>query len=140
MKLPVTPLQRWHLRELMYAEAGPKVKGGQEGRRFRRFGRHLGIDVITTAVVAGQGKVSSKQVASQVPALHELDEDDRDRLLALAELERSAVSEDVLGPLFDLCEDWRAGRLAADVEGVEDFDAAAEDWKAPTADEGPDPG
>lgn len=135
MKLPVTPLQRWNIRELAYGEAAPKVKGGQEGRRLRRFMRHLGIDVITVALTINRGKVSGKQAASQAPAMFELDDEDRDRLLSLADLPRSPSAEDVLGPLFDMCEDWKAGRELAWTcpapEGYPDFDASSEDWAPP---------
>lgn len=143
MKLAITPLQRWNLRELIYSEGAPKVKGGQEGRRLRRFCRHVGLDVIALAIIAGTGangksRVSVKQITNRVPALFELDEDDRDRILALSELERSPAAEEVLGPLFDACEDWKAGRevvqtlTAAEAPApVLDFDASQEDWKAP---------
>ncbi len=135
MKLPITPLQRWNIRELAYGKEAPKVKGGQEGRRFRRFARHLGIDVIGTALMAQQGRVSAKQVSSQAPAMHELDEDDRDRILDLAKLERDPGVEDILGPLFDLCEDWSDGKELAWTcpapEGYPDFDASREDWSTP---------
>lgn len=141
MKLAITPLQRWNLRELAYGDKAPKVKGGQEGRRLRRFCRHLGITPITAAVIAGNGKVSSKQVVAQTPSLFELDDEDRDRILSLAELERTPSAEDVLGPLFDACEDWKAARDVATPEGVADYDAASEDWLAPpegTEDETPE--
>lgn len=132
MKLSVTPLQRFNLRNLAYSDKAPKVKGGQEGRRFRRFCRHLGLDVILEAAVAGNGKVRVKQINDRTPALFDLEEEDRDRILALMELERDPAVEDVLGPLFDTCEDWKAGRELPSTEGVSDYDPARENWKVET--------
>lgn len=139
--IPLSPAQRWVLFNLSHAE-GQKVNG-QEGRRYRRFLRAFGLSEIATIVRRTGGKVRAAGAHDErALALHEVTAENVDYALKLAGADRTPMDEDIVGELFDLLEDLKAGRTYVAPEGLPDFDPAAEaklwDPEAAAADEDKD--
>ena len=107
--VPVCRAQRLILFELAHAPEAPKLSGA-DGRRYRRFCEAFGIDVIAATVRATGGRLNPATVADEEGALHQLTAENVEFALRLLPVPRSALHEDVIGPLFDLLEAIHAGQ------------------------------
>lgn len=136
--VPLSPAQRWVLHELAFSRDA-KIPNGQEGRRFRRFMRAFGLATISASVRKHNGVVPMRMVSDEAPRRHTITAENLDYALEVLARPKEPRHEMLVGELFDLLEDIKAGRpfeLPADLPA---FDAAAEDWSPPKPDgAGPD--
>lgn len=141
-RIPLSPAQRWVLFKLSHAE-GQKV-AGQEGRRYRRFLRAFGLAELSAIARRTGGQVRAAAASDERSrALHEVTAENVEWALKVAGGERLPLEEDIVGEVFDLCEDLKAGRTYVEPEGLPDFDPAGEaklwDPERTTDDETPAP-
>lgn len=131
MQIEITPQQRLQLYNLV-SGSSLKLKG-QEARRFRRFSRHLGFDVLAEAEAKGKGNVSTMQARNTTPAAFEVDADTVDRLFKISEeTERTPSQEQILGPLFDVVDTIKTGGAPPAVTAPP-FSETVEMWLPPKA-------
>lgn len=124
-QIAVTPAQRLNL-YLLVRDGGQKVKG-QEGRKYRRFMRAFGLDIIADTVLEHGG--AAIRGKAREPALHTVTAENIEWLFKVRdEIDRSTEVEALLGPLFDLADDCKGGKEVPPCEALT-FDASAEDWK-----------
>jgi len=129
--VPITPAQRWVLLNLSHADE-QKITA-KESKAYRRFMRALGLTVIRDALRANRDRgVSAAMVNSDTPALFELTAETLDYMLAIAEkVARKPSDEDVVGDLFDMCEDLKADRDVAVPPDCVRYSAAGDSWDPP---------
>lgn len=136
-KIPVTPAQRFVLLQLCFSN-GQKLQG-QQGRVFRRFMRAFKVDSIRDVLAENDNRYDSAIHRADAPALLEITAESVDYALKLVDVEHTPVDEMVVGPLFDLLEDAKAGREVAVPEGCPDFDPALDNWEPKKAGDVSDP-
>jgi hypothetical protein len=129
--IPITHAQRWVLLNLSHAES-EKVKG-QESKAYRRFMRACGLTKIRETLRKHRDVgVNVAMVNSDEARIFELTEETIEYALKIADkVDRKPSDDDVVGDLFDLLEDAKAGRAVAYDENTPFYDAASDNWDPP---------
>jgi len=123
--LAISPAQRWQLLDVSHAQG--QTVAHEARMRYRRFMEAFGLAGISR-VVRRLGKVahataSDEETLELVEVTAESVEYALDTVLKGA---RAPIAEDILGPLIDQLEAWRAGRELEAPGGLPRFDAKAD--------------
>jgi len=107
--LALSPAQRWMFLEFAH-QKDQKIPDGQEGRRYRRWTRAIGIEHVAK-ILREYGKIKSSAAANEYDReIFELTAENVDYFAKLLTGPRPPLLEDVCGDVLDLIEDLRAGR------------------------------
>jgi hypothetical protein len=113
----LSPAQRWNLLLLSH-HTDVMLANGDEGKRYRRFAKALGLDIIGFHARAQNGSVPDEAAKDERSyELFELEADALDFLVSLSKRPRSPVVEDLLGDVFDRAENAKLGLPVPEIVG-----------------------